>query len=65
MEMETPNISFDPMGQAEGPLKTLNRNKGWIMHSEGMECNEISLGSVEDGLYFKEKEKGLFFLSKT
>ena len=35
------------------------------MYSEGMECNEISLGSVEDGLYSKKKEKGLFFLSKT
>jgi len=35
------------------------------MNSEGMESNELSLGPVEDGLYFKGKEKGLFLLSKT
>jgi hypothetical protein len=35
------------------------------MHSEGMEYNEISLGSVENGLYPEKKGKGLFFLSKT
>ena len=65
MVINTPNLSFDSQGQPEGPLKAHYRNKGWIMFSEGMECNEISLGSVEDGLYSKKKEKGLFFLSKT
>ena len=53
------------MGQAEDPLKLTDRNKGWIMGREGMESNGLSLGSVEDGIYFKGKEKGLFLLSKT
>jgi hypothetical protein len=65
MEIDTPHLFSDSMGQPEGPLKAFYRHKGWIMQSEGMEYNEISLGSVEDGLYSEKKEKGLFFLSKT
>jgi hypothetical protein len=53
------------MSQEEAPLEDLDRNKGWIMDSEGMGSDELSLGPVEDGLYFKGKEKGLFLLSKT
>jgi hypothetical protein len=34
------------------------------MYCEGMNNNEISLGSVEDELYFKGKRKGVFLLSK-
>jgi len=41
------------MGGEEGPMKTLYRNKRWVRYGEGMESNEISLGSVEDGLYFR------------
>ena len=42
------------MGQVEGPFKAFYRNERSIMYCEGMESNEISLGSVEDGLYFRK-----------
>ena len=41
------------MGEVEGPIKTLYRNEREVRYCEGMENNEISLGSVEDGLYFR------------
>ena len=53
------------MSQKEAPLEDLDRNKRWMMDSGGMGSDELSLGSVEDGLYSKGKEKGLFLLSKT
>jgi len=40
------------MGEEEGPIKTLYRNERGVRYREGMENNEIPLGSVEDGLYF-------------
>jgi len=52
------------MSQEEAPLKDLDRKKGWILDSEGMGSDELSLGPLEDGLYSKGKEKGLFLLSK-
>lgn len=41
------------MGEEEGPIKTLYRNNRGVRYCEGMENNEISLGPVEDGLYFR------------
>ncbi len=41
------------MGEEEGPIETLYRNERRVRYCEGMENHEISLGSVEDGLYFR------------
>lgn len=65
MKTDTPVQSFGLTGEATALLSILNKKKEWISNSEGMEYNEISLGALEDGLYFKGKEKGVFFLSKT
>jgi len=32
---------------------------------EGMNSDEMSLGTVEDELYFGREEKGVFFLQRT
>ena len=44
---------WSKMGEEEGPIETLYRNEREVRYCEGMENNEISLGSVEDGLYFR------------
>ena len=49
-------------GEKEGPFKNLYRNERWVRDCEGMESNEISLGSLEDGLYFRKEEKGMYLL---
>jgi hypothetical protein len=52
-------------GKKEGLIKAFCGNERWIMDCEGMERNEISLGSVENGLYFRREKKRLFLLQKT
>jgi hypothetical protein len=43
-------------------MKIQLRNKWWKVGLEGMGSNEISLGSMEDGIYFRQEEKGVFLL---
>jgi hypothetical protein len=49
----------------EGFNKDLYGNKGWRTDCEGMERNEIPLGPVANGLYFRKGEKRMFLLQKT
>ena len=49
----------------EGLIKAFYRNERWITYCEGMESNEISLGSVENELYFRREKKRMFLLQKT
>lgn len=53
------------MSLEEPLLEYRERNKGGMMDNEGMGNDELSLGPLEDGLYSKQKEKGLLLLSKT
>jgi len=53
------------IGKKEDFIKALYGNEGWITDCEGMERNEISLGPVANGLYFRKGEKRMFLLQKT
>ena len=53
------------IGQKKGLIKAFYRNERQITYCEGMERNEISLGSVENGLYFRGEKGGMFLLQKT
>jgi hypothetical protein len=53
------------IGQEEGLIKAFDRNKRRITYCEGMESNEISLGPVENGLYFRREKKRVFLLQRT
>ncbi len=39
--------------------------KRTIMYLEGMDSDEVSLGTVEDELYLGGEEKGVFLLQRT
>ena len=53
------------MGKKEGLIKAFDRDEGRITDCEGMKRDEVSLGSVENGLYFRREKKRLFLLQET
>ena len=50
------------VGQDEDLMKGLYTKEGWRTYCEGMESDEISLGTMEDGLYLRGERKGVFLL---
>jgi len=52
-------------GEKEGLIKAFDRNERWVMDCEGMKRDEISLGSLENGLYFGGEKRRMFLLQKT
>jgi hypothetical protein len=42
--------------------KAFYGNERWITDFEGTERNEISLGPVANGLYFRKEKKGMHIL---
>jgi len=51
-------------GRDEDLMKTSNLKERPRACCEGMDRDEISLGAVEDELYFGRKEKGVFLLQR-
>jgi hypothetical protein len=52
------------IGKKEGFSKAFYRNERRVTDFEGTERNEISLGPVANGLYFRKEKKGMFLLQK-
>jgi hypothetical protein len=55
----------DGMRKKEGLIKASDRDERRMRDYEGIKRDEISLGSMEDGLYFGREKKRMFFLQKT
>jgi hypothetical protein len=53
------------MTRAEDHIKAFYGNGEWKGYCEGMACDEISLGSVEDGLYLGRGERRVFLLQES
>jgi len=53
------------MRKKKAPIKASNRDERRIRDCEGMKRDEISLGSVENGLYFGREKERMFLLQKT
>jgi hypothetical protein len=53
------------MKKKKTPIKASNRDERRIRDCEGMKRDEISLGSVENGLYFGREKERMFLLQKT
>lgn len=52
------------MRKKKAPIKASNRDERRIRDCEGMKRDEISLGSVENGLYFGREKERMFLLQK-
>jgi hypothetical protein len=52
------------MGKKASLIKALDRDEERMTDCEGMKRDEMSLGSVENGLYFGREKKRMFLLQK-
>jgi len=52
------------LGQDEDLIKASYMKEGWRTYCEGMDSDEISLGTVENGLYLRREKKGVFLLQR-
>ena len=52
------------MRKKKAPIKASNRDERRIRDCEGMKRDEISLGSVENGLYFGREKERMFLLQE-
>jgi hypothetical protein len=52
------------MGQAKDLTKTICSDERWKRYWEGMASDETSLGSMEDGLYFRKEKRRMFLLQE-
>jgi hypothetical protein len=53
------------MRKKEGLIKASDRDERRIRDCGGMKRDEISLGSVENGVYFGREKERMFLLQKT
>jgi hypothetical protein len=57
-------VRFVPRAPARIGRGELRRNEWWITSCEGMKRYGISLGSVENGVYFRKEKEGMFLLQR-
>ena len=53
------------VGQDEGLMKGSYAKEGWRAYCEGMDSDEISLGTVENELYLGREKKRVFLLQRS
>jgi hypothetical protein len=46
------------------PIKIFHKIERWITSCEGVKGYGISLGSMENGVYFRKEKKGMCLLQK-